>query len=167
MPKGGTHSPPGRRCQESTAEILRPPKGGGLRMTDDSNFGVQVDRMTGDSNFGIQVEGNLRRGAPSKWGAPGVPKAPKGPSLSSRRFQPAESRAGRMTPTPTGLTCSSAPSGPVQVFRCLSVGFTHGYSRHAPSGQLPPHHVGLPKLPSFVTLHFRGLDGTLYGAAGH
>jgi hypothetical protein len=32
-----------------------------------------------------------------------VPKAPKGPALSSRRFQPAESRAERMTPTPTGL----------------------------------------------------------------
>ena len=33
-----------------------------------------------------------------------VPKAPKGPALSSRRFQPAESRAERMTPTPKGLT---------------------------------------------------------------
>ena len=43
-------------------------------------------------------------GVPSKSRALGVPKAPKGPSSSSRRFQPAESRAERMTPTPKGLT---------------------------------------------------------------
>ena len=32
-----------------------------------------------------------------------VPKAPKGPSVSSRRFQPAESRSEAFTPTPPGL----------------------------------------------------------------
>jgi hypothetical protein len=96
-----------------------------------------------------------------KLGRAGVRKAPKGPALSSRRFQPAESRAERMTTTPTGLTCSSAPSGPVQVFRLLPVGFTHGYSRHAPSGQFPPHHLALPELRSFLTLHSRDFDATL------
>jgi len=47
-----------------------------------------------------------------------------------------------MTPTPTGLTYSLAPSGPAQVFRILSVGFIRrltDYSRHAPSGQFPAH----------------------------
>jgi len=97
----------------------------------------------------------------------GVPKAPKGPALSSPSadgFQPAESRAERMTTTPTGLTCSSAPSGPVQVFRILPVGFiprVRDYSGHAPSGQFPAHHLASPELRSFLTLRSRDFDGTL------
>jgi len=97
----------------------------------------------------------------------GVPKAPKGPALSSPSadgFQPAESRAERMTTTTTGLTCSSAPSGPVQVFRILPVGFiprVRDYSGHAPSGQFPAHHLASPELRSFLTMHSRDLDETL------
>jgi hypothetical protein len=66
-----------------------------------------------------------------------------------------------MTTTPTGLTFSSTPSGPVQAFRLLPVGFTHGYLRHAPSGQSPPHHLALSELRSFLTLHSRDFDGIL------
>jgi hypothetical protein len=40
------------------------------------------------------------------------PQALQGPSMSSRRFQPAETVARRIAPTPKGLTCRSAPSGP-------------------------------------------------------
>ena|SRR5208337_2174632 len=71
-----------------------------------------------------------------------------------------------MTPTPTGLTCSSAPSGPTQAFGLLSVGFAHGYSRHAPSGQLglsmsqaptvsaPPAGYSLPHINPFFSIIF-------------
>jgi len=47
----------------------------------------------------------------------------------------------RIAPTPTGLTHSPAPSGPVYVFRPFSVGFipqARDYSSFAPSGQLLP-----------------------------
>jgi hypothetical protein len=64
-------------------------------------------------------------------------EAPQGPSVSSRRFQPAESEAEEITSTPTGLTYSSAPPGPALFFLFLSVGFTHGYSRFAPFGATP------------------------------
>jgi hypothetical protein len=56
-------------------------------------------------------------------------QAPKGPPVSSRRFQPADRMAEPITPTPTGLT--KPQSGPFRAgkfFRLISVGFTHGYS---------------------------------------
>jgi hypothetical protein len=52
------------------------------------------------------------------------PKAPQGPSVSSRRFQPAGNEAERVASTPKGLTCSPALTGPVWFFRIPSVGFT-------------------------------------------
>jgi hypothetical protein len=78
-------------------------------------------------------------------------QAPEGPPVSSRRFQPADNIAMRITPTPTGLTGSPAPPGPIRFFCLVSVGCTHGYSRFAPSGQFPPRH--------FVLI--RDFDGTL------
>ena len=44
--------------------------------------------------------------------------APEGPPVSSRRFQPADNIAMRITPTPTGLTGRPAPPGPIRFF-CL------------------------------------------------
>jgi hypothetical protein len=63
--------------------------------------------------------------------------------VSSRRFQPADNIAMRITPTPTGLTGSPALPGPIQFFCHVSVGSTHGYSRFAPLGQFPPRHFVL------------------------
>jgi hypothetical protein len=63
------------------------------------------------------------------------PQAPKGPSVSSRRFQPAESVRKGITATPKGLTYSSAPAGSSEVLGSGSMGFTHGYSWLAPAGQ--------------------------------
>jgi len=99
----------------------------------------------------------------------GVPKAPKGPALSSPSADGfstcgEQGRANDDNPSADGLTCSSAPSGPVQVFRLLPVGFIRrltDYSRHAPSGQFPAHHRASPELRSFLTLRSRDFDGTL------
>jgi len=63
-------------------------------------------------------------------------QAPKGPYVSSRRFQPADRRAERITPTPAGLTTpQSGPFRAANCFRVISVGSTHGYSWVAPSGR--------------------------------
>ena len=70
-------------------------------------------------------------------------QAPEGPPVSSRRFQPADNVAMRITPTPTGLNGSPAPPGPIRFFCLVSVGCTHGYSRFAPLGQFPPRHFVL------------------------
>jgi hypothetical protein len=43
-------------------------------------------------------------------------QAPEGPPVSSRRFQPADNIAMRITPTPRGLTGSPAPPGPIRFF---------------------------------------------------
>jgi hypothetical protein len=67
-------------------------------------------------------------------------QAPKGPHVSSRRFQPADRMAEQMTPTPAGLTKpQSGPFRAAKCFRLISVGFTHGYSWVAPSGQTAFH----------------------------
>jgi hypothetical protein len=67
--------------------------------------------------------------------------APEGPTLSSRRFQPAGNEAEGVAPTPTGLTHSPAPTGAGALFRFLPVGFipqARDYSSFAPPGQFLP-----------------------------
>ena len=88
-------------------------------------------------------------------------KAAKGPSVSSRRFQPADNEPQRIASTPSGLTHGPTPSGPGQFFRFLSVGFTYGYSRFAPSGQFLPCHFNLLKWRPRVPPRLGNFDGTL------
>ena len=64
--------------------------------------------------------------------------APKGPSVSSRRCQPADGVGREITATPKGLTFSSAPSGPGRDFGLRFRGFHPRLLTVCPSGAQTP-----------------------------